>query len=67
LGGYFHYKDTGISGTGGETIAGGAIRGRKVRASPEQALDNIQSGRPEGQCHRKQTAGPRVGKGETVR
>jgi len=52
---------------GGEAIAGGSLHGRKVRASPGQALGNTQSGRPEGKCHRKQTAGFRAGKGEKVR
>ena len=38
---------------------------RKVGAPKGMVLANGQSGRPEGKCHRKQTA--RNGNGETVR
>jgi len=46
--------------------------GRKVRAPQDMVLDNAQSRRREGKCHRKETALPdthsiRQGKGERVR
>ena len=43
---------------------------RKVGTPQGRVLANGQSGRPEGKCHRKQTADGRetgTGKGETVR
>jgi hypothetical protein len=45
---------------------------RKVGTPQGRVLANGQSGRPAGQCHRKETAdgvafGPHTGKGETVR
>jgi soluble lytic murein transglycosylase-like protein len=40
---------------------------RKVRAPGNTAPDNVRRGRPQGKCHREQTAGPRGhGKGERV-
>ena len=51
----------------GEVVAGGASRERKVRAPQGRVLANGRSGRPEGKCHRKQTAVAKDGKGETVR
>ena len=50
----------------GEVVAGGASRERKVRAPQGRVPANGRSGRPEGKCHRKQTAVAR-GKGEMVR
>src|SRR5262245_11585325 len=41
--------------------------GRKVRAPQGRVLGNSQGGQPHGQCHRKQTAARKSGKGETVR
>src|SRR5690606_31001370 len=47
--------------------SGSARPSRKVRAPQGRVLAFDQSGRPEGKCHRKQTARVRVGKGERVR
>jgi hypothetical protein len=53
-------------------VAAARITGlRKVGAPQGRMLANGQSGRPEGKCHREQTAdgtaSPCTGKGETVR
>ena len=39
---------------------------RKVRTLQSAVLDNIQAGRPDGQCNREQTAAREGGKGERV-
>ncbi len=47
-------------------IADRARGRRKVRTPQGREVRNANWGRPEGKCHRKQTAGPWAGKGEKV-
>jgi len=63
----FPYKGFGISGQAVRRSPADSSAGGKSGLHLSRALDNVQSGRPEGQCHREETANPRVGKGETVR
>ncbi len=45
-----------LPGREGETVAGVLEPRRKVRAPQGGVLDNVQRGRPQGKCHRKDSA-----------
>jgi hypothetical protein len=55
--------DTTSSRPGGRSLRGGGKSGLHGNTVP----GNARRGRPQGKCHRKQTAGASVGKGERVR